>query len=59
MSSKELIVGFSNELFPGVVQLIERSRQKAALFLNTEKGVLYADFCSKQLGHKRTKRTNG
>jgi hypothetical protein len=41
MSSKELIAGFSNELFPGIVQLIERSRQKAALFLNVESTLLY------------------
>jgi len=41
MSSKELIVGFCNELFPGIVQLIERSRQKAALFLNVESTLLY------------------
>ena len=39
--SNELIVGFSKELFPGVVQLIERSRQKAAVFLNAETTLLY------------------
>ncbi len=41
MSSKELIVDFTNELFPGIVQLIERSRQKAAVFLNAETTLLY------------------
>lgn len=41
MSKKELIIRFSDELLPGIVQLIERSRQKAAGFLNAETTLLY------------------
>lgn len=41
MSRKELIDGFSDNLFPGIVQLIEHSRNKAAIFLNAETTLLY------------------
>jgi len=36
-----LILSFSTELLPGIFKLIERSRQKAAVFLNVETTLLY------------------
>jgi hypothetical protein len=41
MSKKELIVNFSNELLPGIIQLIEQARQNAAVYLNSETTLLY------------------
>lgn len=41
MSKKELIVNFSDELLPGIIQLIEQARQNAAVYLNSETTLLY------------------
>lgn len=36
-----LIMTFTNDLLPGIAKIIERSRQKAALFLNAETTLMY------------------
>lgn len=41
MTTKELIVSFSDELFGRITQLIDQSRQKAAFYLNAETTLLY------------------
>jgi hypothetical protein len=41
MKSKDIIIGFSNDLFPSIVSMIERSKQKASIFLNAEISRLY------------------
>jgi len=39
--NNDIIVSYSNDLLPAITQLIEHSRQKAAVFLNAETTVLY------------------
>ena len=41
MSENTKIAKFSNELFTGIVQLIEQSKQKVALVINEETTLLY------------------
>jgi predicted nuclease of restriction endonuclease-like (RecB) superfamily len=41
MDIKNQIANISDELLPGIVQLIENARQKSALFINTETTLLY------------------
>ncbi|MDP3929980.1 MAG: DUF1016 N-terminal domain-containing protein [Bacteroidota bacterium] len=41
MSNKDQIIKFSNDLLPGIIQLIEHAKQKTALFLNVETTLLY------------------
>lgn len=38
---KELMLDFSNHLLPGIVQIIESARQKAAVFVNAETTLMY------------------
>ena len=40
-NDNEFALAFSNELLQGITQIIEHARQKTALFLNTEKTVMY------------------
>ena len=37
----ELVLAFSNELLPGIAQIIEQAKQKTALFLNAETTLMY------------------
>ncbi len=41
MNEKNRIADFSNELLPGIVQLIEQARKRASIFLNAETTQLY------------------
>lgn len=41
MSKNEQITQFTDELLPGIVQLIENAKQKSAIFLNAETTLLY------------------
>ena len=37
----ELVLAFSNELLPGIAQIIEQAKQKTAWFLNAETTLMY------------------
>ncbi len=41
MSKKDLITKFSDDLFVGILQIIEQAKHKSAVFLNTETTLLY------------------
>ena len=41
MSEKDKFVQFSNDLFSGIVQLIEQAKQKLAVHVNAETTLLY------------------